>query len=280
MIPLSICTTGLFILLLSSLIDYTLGAKAKSTTDKPIPVSLTQPATDSTSLQFSIPPGSILEMILSLAGPAFFICLQISSASTAYEISQKKTVGKLSPIPFGSLFINCLLWTAYGLLRNDKAVYVPNGSGFLVSIYCLYVYHQHVGVKPWNMYGLIACLSILCLLLALTNEVQMIGLIGCLLSIILSGSPLAVIKTVITEQSTAALPFYTSLITWLNNFSWICYGYLIADDPLIYYPNMLGFTLSSLQMVLFVRYGFPKKRDDDTAASSSLYSNDAPLQRL
>jgi hypothetical protein len=92
--------------------------------------------------------------------------------------------------------------------------------------------------------------------LACQNAFDTIGTIGCVLSIVVSGSPLAVIKTVIIEQSTASMPFTTSLVMWINNFSWTAYGYLVADDVLIYGPNALSLLLSSLQLSLFVIYGF------------------------
>jgi len=250
------------LILLNLFLEVNCLKKTTRVSDK-TPVQLDNPNSSVLDSNF-IPSGSMLETLLSIAGPAFFIFLQISCINTANDIYKKKTVGKLSPIPFGSLFVNCLLWTAYGLLKNDKAVYVPNGSGFFVSIYCLYIYHVNVASKPWNMYAVVVAISLICLVLAYKNEVQTIGLIGCVLSIILSGSPLAVIKTVISEQSTAALPFYTSLITWLNNLSWTSYGYLIAHDPLIYYPNILGLSLASLQLLLFVKYGFPAKKKEDS----------------
>eukprot|EP01034_Spumella_vulgaris_P039500 gene39500-48808_t len=52
------------------------------------------------------------------------------------------------------------------------------------------------------------------------------------------------------------MPFSTSLVMWVNNMSWTAYGYLVADDVLIYGPNALSLLLSSLQLSLFVVYGF------------------------
>ncbi len=196
----------------------------------------------------------LFKTVFSWLGPLCFIGLQISSVSTAMKIVEKKSVGKFSPIPFASLFTNCIIWTLYGFLKLDKTILLPNGLGVLVSIYCLWAYHTNTINKPLREYYIVTFICAICFLLANFQQDQMIGLIGCALSIILSGSPLAVVKTVIKEKSTAALPFWTSLVTWINNFSWICYGYFIANDKLIYLPNLLGFTLSSIQMLLFLKY--------------------------
>ncbi len=47
------------------------------------------------------------------------------------------------------------------------------------------------------------------------------------------GSPLATLSTVVREQSTNAMPFTTSLLTWGNAFSWSLYGLVIADDKMV-----------------------------------------------
>lgn len=85
---------------------------------------------------------------------------------------------------------------------------------------------------------------------------HMLGLLGCFMAVILSGSPLATLKTVITSRSTASIPFSMSISTWLNALSWLLYGIIVANDPMIYGPNSLGLLLSSIQLSLFFAYGF------------------------
>ncbi|RYY86187.1 hypothetical protein EON63_06140 [archaeon] len=47
------------------------------------------------------------------------------------------------------------------------------------------------------------------------------------------GSPLATLKTVMRDQSTAALPFGVSLMTWGNALCWSLYGLILAQDPMV-----------------------------------------------
>ena len=128
----------------------------------------------------------------------------------------------------------------------------------------MYAYHIHASQKPLGYY--IAAFSIVstAIMVFLTGQVHYLGLMGCTLSVLLSGSPLAVIRTVIAEKSTASLPFTTSLVIWLNNISWTLYGYIVANDPMIYGPSLLGFILASMQISLFGAYGLPpEKKNDD-----------------
>lgn len=112
--------------------------------------------------------------------------------------------------------------------------------------------------------------------LVVMKKFYMVGLLGACLSISVSGSPLAVIRTVLREKSTAAMPFWTSAITWLANISWIAYGLIIARDPIIWVPNIVGLVFSSTQMLLFLRYGISSKgakehgHSDDTIISGGL----------
>jgi len=201
-----------------------------------------------------IPLTPLVKNVFSLLGPLCFIGLQMSSLSTAFTIVEKKTADKLSPIPFASLFTNCIIWTLYGFLKLDNTILIPNGLGVFVSIFCLWAYHTNTIHKPIKEYLIVALICGVCFHLVSSKQDQMIGLIGCALSVILSGSPLAVVKTVIIEKSTAALPFWTSLATWMNNVSWILYGYFVTNDKYVYLPSLLGFVLSSIQMMLFLKY--------------------------
>lgn len=207
-----------------------------------------------------------LPNLLKVAGPVFFLGLQSSSLHTALKIKDNKSVGKLSPLPFVSLFTNCIIWTLYGLLKNDPIVLVPNGIGVITGGICTLVYNFYNKEKtPVKVYTTSLVISLVAFYLALQKEWQILGSIGCVLAVAVSGSPLATIKTVIKEKSTAALPLSISLMTWLNCISWSAYGLLMANDVMIYGPNLLGLVLSSFQMLMFILYGLPNKSPNNNS---------------
>jgi solute carrier family 50 (sugar transporter) len=201
---------------------------------------------------------------LQFAGPIFFLSLQFSSVLTAMEISKVKSCGLLSPLPFISLFTNSFVWSLYGFLKMDGTVFIPNTCGVLASLYCILAFHKHTENKPNKLYIVSLVISTIALFLTATGHTSLIGVLGCSLSVLLSGSPLAVMKTVIQERSTTALPFTTSFVIWLNSISWLLYGSLVAHDILIYGPNIIGFILASVQMSLFAIYGIkPAERKSE-----------------
>jgi len=204
----------------------------------------------------------LIATVLKFLGPVFFIGLQGASLQAAFEIRRTANTGSASPLPYISLLTNCVIWTMYGWLRNDATVFAPNATGICTALVCARIFHVYAREKPWKLYSAALAILVVASILANAGAVSSIGLLGCILSVLLSGSPLAVMGTVWKEKSTASLPFAISLILWVNSFSWMSYGLFIANDPMIYGPNILGFALSCAQMSLFVLFGLPPKREE------------------
>jgi hypothetical protein len=57
-------------------------------------------------------------------GPFFMAGIILSNCDTARDIRKKGTVEDLPLLPFLSMFVNCTLWTLYGLLKNDFSLIV------------------------------------------------------------------------------------------------------------------------------------------------------------
>jgi len=93
-----------------------------------------------------------------------------------------------------------------------------------------------------------------------------LGLAGCTSAVLLMASPLAVIRTIIKEKNTSAMPFATSFATLLNASSWSAYGLLVAQDYMIFAPNVLGLGAATVQMGLFMKYPSTPQPDADTPA--------------
>jgi solute carrier family 50 protein (sugar transporter) len=183
--------------------------------------------------------------------------MQISSVKTALKIVEDKSVNKLSALPFVALLTNCIVWSLYGYLKWDFTVLIPNFTGVLAGLFGTICFHKFCSTVPAKLYTISTAVVAAAALFATRRDASSIGLIGCTLAVILSGSPLATVGTIIRDKSTAALPFLNSFTTWLNALTWLLYGSLIAHDVMIYGPNFMGFVLSSIQMLLFAIYGMP-----------------------
>jgi uncharacterized protein with PQ loop repeat len=203
---------------------------------------------------------ALFATVLSYLGPILYLGLQASCVSSAFDIIKDKSVQKRSALTFVSLLVNGVYWTLYGIFKRDQTILVPNAVSLLTGSYCMWAFYKHAIYKPTKLYYAAGVAIIVAFVLAALGDVSLVGLAGCLLSVAVSGSPLAVVNTVILEKSTSSLPFWTSLITWVNNFSWVGYGCFVTHDIMLILPNCLGAALASLQMLLFCVYGFDRPK--------------------
>lgn len=196
------------------------------------------------------------------AGPCFFMGMQVASVTSAVRIHTSQSTGQLSSFPFMSLMTNSVLWTMYATLRGDYTVLVPNFIGSVVGLGCVCVYHLHSSRETYESEGRYYYLGSAAiigfgLVCSYYGNVELIGTLGVVMCVVLMGSPLAVLNTVLAERNCNAMPFWTSLATWFNTFSWAMYGLIDAKDFMIYFPNFVGLTLASVQMLLFATFGIP-----------------------
>jgi uncharacterized protein with PQ loop repeat len=94
-------------------------------------------------------------------------------------------------------------------------------------------YHRHATVKPMTQYLGSAAIIAFASAAAYMGNFKLLGSMGCVLAVILTGSPLATLRTVVKEKSTASLPLLTSASAWMNSCSWSLYGLLVAHDPMV-----------------------------------------------
>lgn len=220
------------------------------------------PLTMSSGLVIAAAPASAsaLHSFLSVFPPLCFGFLQVSGLKTVREIQAKKSVGELSPLPFVSLATNCVVWTLYGFLRSDMTIMLPNISGLLFGLYYTYQYRKYAQGGSINTFlggaaAIVGGVAAMGALLPAADAAHYIGLTGCTLAVILMASPLATLKTVIQTRNTSAMPFATSLATFMNASSWTGYGLLVANDAMVWGPNAIGLVAACVQLGLFAKYG-------------------------
>ena len=206
----------------------------------------------------------VLCYVLAVAGPMFFMFMQLSFLQTASKILTKRSDCKLSPLPFVSLVTNCIVMTMYGYLRSNATIFIPNLSGLIVGIVCTIAYQTFTEETKKGIYLVSGLIIIWATYFFLNNAASPLGMIGVGLSVILMGSPLATLRTVIVEKSTNSLPFATSITTFLNALSWSLYGVIEVNDPIVYTPNLIGLFLATIQLSLFIIYGFPSELPEET----------------
>lgn len=215
------------------------------------------------------------EFLLSALSPTIFIVLQYSFVKSAIDLHKDSNERGLSIIPYLTLLSNCTVWSLYAMMRGDMPVLVANTVGVCVGTACTVTFHA-CSMHPAPRWTFMVAITVITIgiLLALLERTTDEGTLAMLLSISIYGAPLVTLTKVIEEQSTQSMPFLISLGNFISSFCWTLYGLLVAQDPKIVVPSIIGAVLASLQMAMFVIYGFgPPKR-------SMLLSKDEDQQAI
>ena len=97
----------------------------------------------------------------------------------------------------------------------------------------MYYYNLYSTKSNSTNFRVCAVIIALALILASIDNAVLLGTLGCCLAVIVMGSPLATLRTVIRDRCTASMPFNTSLMAWCNALSWTLYGLIIANDVMV-----------------------------------------------
>lgn len=201
---------------------------------------------------------SWINYLLDSAGPVLSLWLQLSLLLNGLEIIRDKNIRKLSIIPFITIFVNCTIWVFYGSLRHQYSIIVSNAIGIIVGIISTisFLFFSMYPAPPFY-FAIGFVIILIASIFAFLNNAEVVGLISVCLSILVYGSPLSTIQTVIIEKSTRSMPLDVSLAAFLSSFSWTLYGWFRVHDSIIFYPSILGLVLGVIQVSLYWIYDFP-----------------------
>mmetsp|Transcript_66119 Transcript_66119/g.138104 ORF Transcript_66119/g.138104 Transcript_66119/m.138104 type:complete len:384 (-) Transcript_66119:575-1726(-) len=182
------------------------------------------------------------------------------------RIRRDQNVGRLPLLPFSAMVAQGVVWTTYGLLVSNPAIWSPNILAIVLGLRYWQVYHKYCPpganwlpfTQTHHVAGLIATIlacGAACTLLDDASALTALGLLGNVMTIKMFGGPLAAMRTVIREKSTRALTLGFTLVVNLNCNLWFFYAYFMLGDLYISFQDGLGLLLTTLQMALFLRYG-------------------------
>ncbi|KAJ7955126.1 Bidirectional sugar transporter SWEET [Quillaja saponaria] len=108
-----------------------------------------------------------------------------------------------------------------------------------------------IGILDVGFFG--AALIVSQLALERETRINAIGLMAAGLNIVMYGSPLAAMKTVVMTKSVEYMPFFLSFFFFLNGGIWFFYA-LLVQDKFLAVPNGTGFLLGLVQLILYAIY--------------------------
>lgn len=207
--------------------------------------------------------------ILQVAATLASCYLYFSLTPELRRVHSEKSIVSLPLLPILSMLASAACWVIYGCVSGDYfPVAVTNTVGVLLSLGYLTVYARHAAeLKSRVLYqatGVIlviiavVCYCIWCPFSHHSLKLQT-GYLACVISALLFGSPLVVVKRVLAEKNAEYLPRTMVLSGLVNSFLWAVDG-IIVDDLFVATPNCINLLLGLLQLALILIY--PKRTED------------------
>ncbi|XP_043708807.1 bidirectional sugar transporter SWEET17-like [Telopea speciosissima] len=181
-----------------------------------------------------------LSFYIGVVGNIISVLVFLSPIGTFVRIVKNRSTEEFESIPYICTLLSSGLWTYYGIIRpGSYLVATVNGFGVLVeAIYVvLFLIFAPAKMKAKTAILLVVldggflAAKVLGTRLALEGDtrIDVLGFVCAGLNIIMYGSPLIAMKTVVTMKSVEYMPFFLSFFLFLNGGIWAFYALLVGD---------------------------------------------------
>ncbi|KAK6233211.1 hypothetical protein SCA6_003284 [Theobroma cacao] len=228
-----------------------------------------------------------LSFIVGVVGNIISVLLFLSPVGTFRRVLRNRSTEEFESLPYICTFLNSALWTYYGVTKPGSfLVATVNGFGVVVEMIYVTLFlifaPPTMRAKTGMLFGLLdvgfPAATVLATQLILKGDlrIDVIGFLCAGLNIVMYGSPLAAMKTVVTTKSVEYMPFLLSFFVFLNGVVWTFYAVLV-EDYFLGVPNGIGFLLGTAQLLLYAIY---RRRQRPSKASSHDLEDEWQRERL
>uniref|UniRef100_A0A7C8Z9C5 Bidirectional sugar transporter SWEET n=2 Tax=Opuntia streptacantha TaxID=393608 RepID=A0A7C8Z9C5_OPUST len=234
--------------------------------------------------------GDKLRIALGVMGNAASVLLFAAPMLTFSRIINKRSTQDFSCVPYIVALVNCLIYIWYGLpivsCGWENFPLIPiNGLGILLesSFIAIYLWFASPSGKVKVTAMTVPAIALFCMSALISaflfhdhhRRKVFVGTVGLVASSAMYGSPLVAVKKVIQTKSVEYMPFSLSFFSFLASSIWMAYG-LLSHDLLLASPNMVGWPLSILQLVLYCKYR--REKGEETNELDLEKSTEEPKQ--
>ena len=155
-------------------------------------------------------------------------------------------------------FLNCILWSDYGLITNQFLLYLANGLGgtitlIYITIFLIHVADRKVLLSLFYNFFLICCIVEIYFVFYYLVPFKVTGIIANVFNVLMYAAPGEKIYQICKGASYQLIPIWSTIGGTACSTSWMCYG-IYQKDIYVVIPNALGVLASIVQIVVFVIY--------------------------
>ncbi|CAL8090856.1 unnamed protein product [Prunus armeniaca] len=199
-----------------------------------------------------------------MTGNVISFMVYLAPVPTFYGIYKKKSTQGFQSVPYLVALFSGMLWFYYALLKKNAMLLITiNSFGTVIeTIYIvMFIFYAPKDARKFTLklFGFMN-VGLFCSILVLSHfavrseyRVPVLGWINVAISVIVFAAPLSIVAQVIRTRSVEFMPFSLSFFLTLSAVMWFSYG-LFLKDICIAIPNVLGFILGLLQMLLYAIY--------------------------
>lgn len=195
-----------------------------------------------------------LTVALSLACPLVTMTAYISPIPVVLEAVRSLNAQNLPLQVFQSQAVCNILSICYGIQITNAAVLITNMFGLLMQVLFLAADHYvRSSSAGWMFFAtkLSVGFNIGLYVFAALTPINILGHFISVFNIILFAAPLAKLGSILRTRNSSSLPTAMTCISGVNNGVWTLYALLIEDDVVLL-PSVLGFLLSTFQVLVIV----------------------------
>ncbi|TYJ43641.1 hypothetical protein E1A91_A03G166600v1 [Gossypium mustelinum] len=205
-----------------------------------------------------------LAVAFGVLGNIISVLVYLAPLPTFYRIYKKKSTESFQSLPYQVALFSSMLWLYYALMKKGAFLLITiNSFGCVVeTIYiAIYIAYATKNSRVSAIKLFVAMnVALFSFIIILTHflvkgsiRVQVLGWICVAISVSVFAAPLNIVARVIRTKSVEFMPFNLSFFLTLSAVMWFAYG-LFMKDLCVALPNVIGFVLGMLQMLLYAIY--------------------------
>ncbi|XP_075484829.1 bidirectional sugar transporter SWEET15-like [Primulina tabacum] len=215
-----------------------------------------------------------------ILGNIVSVLVYFAPLPTFVRIYKEKSTLGFQSVPYNVAFFSAMLWLYYAFLKKNVPLLISiNSFGCLIETFYIVSYLWFASRKARIDTTKLFCLMNLVLfpvmfgttffLFKEPERAQVVGWICVAVSVSVFAAPLSIVFQVVRTRSVEYMPFPLSFFLTLSAIMWFAYG-LFQRDLCVALPNVIGFFLGALQMVLYGLFRKPTRGSIDDVEKEKL----------